>query len=240
MTDLTSFWKKTVRRHPRALSSVVLALWCVQLVHWSIWEYRRKPSKRTPSLSQANVQEADVYIEPPMLMADPDSIPASPFTTEFPIDSYSDLGGEFQPLDESEAAFPPPIAAPPKPHEDPPPAVPPKNPAEALESLRYCGFMQTTHGARVAFIEDKTARNILRIQVGESIENWELLAIARDRIIFTAEKEEPVEILRDFLEAEAAPPAEPIPTPKKTEKAKPKAEAPEAEKETPEEEAPEQ
>lgn len=213
MTDIASSWKKIVRRHPRALSIAMLILWCTQLLYWGLWEFRRKPIKKTPALSKAIEQEADVHIEPPMFMTDSNNIPDSPFITQFAIEEGTDSDSEQLHLDEPQAGPSLPIFDPPKINEEPTPVAPPKNPAEALGTLRYCGFIQTTHGVRVAFIEDKTDKRMLRIQVGESIEDWELVAIARDRIIFTAEKEPPVEILRDFLEAELAPPVKPLPKP---------------------------
>lgn len=231
MTTIASAWKKIVRRHPYALPAIMLTLWLIQLLYWAAWEWRHESIKKTPPLHHAIAQETLIHVEPPILVDDQHGIPASPFTMQFPIDNISDFDSEFGHADEQDTGTISPIVESPKETENETPAAPPPTPAEILSTLRYSGFIQTTRGIRIAFIEDEKTKRMLRLQVGESVEDWELAAITRESIIFTTLNESAVEILRDFREPEPPTPPSP-PEPAKPKVEKPKSE-PKAETENP-------
>lgn len=208
-----SAWKKIVRGCPHAIAVAILVLWLTQLAHWALWESRRKPVTKTLYPQRPVILETTNHVEAAVLIDDPQDLPACPFTIQFPFVDNLGFNSEYNLLEELTEDPYSTMIKPPAMIKNATPDPPPKNPAEALTVLRYRGFLQTTEGNRIAFVEDEKKQNTLRIQVGDSIEGWELTTISRDRIIFVAEDEPPFNLLRHIEKPEAAPSAEPPPAP---------------------------
>lgn len=193
-------------RNPRVLLVVLASLWLAQIVFWGVWEWRREPIRVFNVPQASNVTQAVLSVEVPLSPVPAQEIPKSPFLSSNSdvLSRYFDyakarseaLSGYVDSASfdrttnaESGASL----------------GASPDGSAESSEEadavdlskiLCYRGFLQTSQGVRIAFIEDLASASMHRLRIGACFKEWTLQSIHRDEVVFSSGQDLSLTLLR--------------------------------------------